>query len=96
MALQLARSEAVCQEDILRSIDSIPGDLIDPISYELMRDPVVAADGITYDRESIEEWFRISDYPPNNVDIRSKALVPNVTVRRQLLEFLEKHPQYRR
>ena len=32
-----------------------------PISLHLMtNDPVVAADGITYERESIEDWFEKS------------------------------------
>ena len=28
-----------------------------PISNDIMRDPVVSADGVTYDRPSIELWF---------------------------------------
>ena len=38
-----------------------PEELICPISLVLMTDdPVVAADGITYERESIEDWFQKS------------------------------------
>jgi hypothetical protein len=37
----------------------IPEDFKCPISVtdELMKDPVVAADGHTYERAAIEEWF---------------------------------------
>ena len=34
-----------------------PEDYLCPISNELMDDPVFTADGISYDRKSIEEWF---------------------------------------
>ncbi|CAN0146708.1 unnamed protein product, partial [Laminaria digitata] len=35
-----------------------------PITRELMRDPVIAADGHTYDREAIEMWLRNHDTSP--------------------------------
>ena len=37
-------------------------DLVCPISFDLMiNDPVLAADGITYERASIEDWFQTSE-----------------------------------
>jgi len=42
-------------------LDEPPDELVCPISLVLMtNDPVVAADGITYERESIEDWFQKS------------------------------------
>ena len=35
-----------------------------PITRELMRDPVIAADGHTYDREAIEMWLRNHNTSP--------------------------------
>lgn len=35
-----------------------------PITRELMRDPVIAADGHTYDREAVEMWLRNHDTSP--------------------------------
>ena len=53
-----------------------------PISLTRMVDPVVAADGHTYDRVSIEEWFQRSDTSPmTNVRLVNKNLVPNLLVR---------------
>ena len=53
-----------------------------PISLTRMVDPVVAADGHTYDRASIEEWFQRSDTSPmTNVRLVNKNLVPNLLVR---------------
>jgi hypothetical protein len=34
-------------------------ELICPITQELMRDPVVAEDGYTYEREAILRWFSV-------------------------------------
>jgi hypothetical protein len=36
--------------------DEIPDDMICPISFEVMKDPVMAQDGHTYERVCIEEW----------------------------------------
>ena len=41
-----------------------PPDLCCPISQELMEDPVVAADGITYERRCIAEWFYFNSGSP--------------------------------
>lgn len=35
----------------------IPEDFLCPISLEIMKDPVIAADGHTYDRENITKWL---------------------------------------
>ena len=35
-----------------------PPELCCPLSHQLMDDPVVAADGITYDRAWVEECFK--------------------------------------
>lgn len=52
-----------------------------PISLTRMVDPVVAADGYTYDRASIEEWFQRSDTSPmTNERLVNKNLVPNLLV----------------
>ena len=38
----------------------VPRDLTCPISHTLMRNPVVAADGFTYEKAEIEKWFEHS------------------------------------
>ena len=35
----------------------VPDSFVCPISYEIMRDPVVTADGLSYERAAIEHWF---------------------------------------
>ncbi|KAL9150221.1 hypothetical protein ABFS82_12G155700 [Erythranthe guttata] len=39
------------------SIENIPEYFICPISLQIMKDPVTAVSGITYDRDSIEHWL---------------------------------------
>ena len=50
-----------CQKKNLSETLDPPEELVCPISLVLMtNDPVVAADGITYERSSIEDWFKKS------------------------------------
>ena len=66
-----------------------PEDLVCPISLVLMtNDPVLAADGITYERASIEDWFRKSKAkssviysPVHGTEMESLALMPNISLR---------------
>jgi hypothetical protein len=58
--------------------EAIPGMPCCPITGESMRDPVVAADGHTYERRAIARWLRTSDKSPltGNV-LPHKELVTN-------------------
>eukprot|EP01118_Nematostelium_gracile_P012658 TRINITY_DN4653_c0_g1_i1.p1 TRINITY_DN4653_c0_g1~~TRINITY_DN4653_c0_g1_i1.p1 ORF type:complete len:621 (+),score=131.39 TRINITY_DN4653_c0_g1_i1:155-2017(+) len=59
-----------------------------PISQQPMSDPVLAIDGYTYDRQSIEKWFKKSGQPLKSPithsRMESKILVPNQIMARQL------------
>ena len=58
----------------------------------LMDDPVVAADGHTYNRVDIENWFKEHDTSPlNHEPLESKALFPNMDKRRQINAWREEH-----
>ena len=48
-------------------VEEIPDDLMCPISYELMTDPVIALDGITYQRAAFKEHI---DYCQSKDTIR--------------------------
>eukprot|EP00210_Caulerpa_lentillifera_P005612 g5368.t1 len=64
-----------------------------PISDEIMTDPVILKEtGMTYDRSSIEEWFkRGNDRDPlTNVRLESKELMPNFALRAACLIVLGK------
>lgn len=64
----------------------VPDYFVCPISLQIMKDPVTAATGITYDRSSIERWL-FSDCnttcPVTNQPLpRDSDLTPNHTLRR--------------
>ena len=58
-----------------------------PISQEPMKDPVVAADGHTYERAAIARWLRTSDKSPlTGAVMPHKELVPNYMLMSSLRE----------
>jgi WD40 repeat protein len=73
----------------LEAISLYPGDNLTvgdfhcPITQERMKDPVVAADGFTYERQAITNWFsqgrRTS--PATNLPLPNTLLVPNKHLR---------------
>jgi hypothetical protein len=70
----------------------IPKNLMCPISLCLMKDPVIASDGITYDRESIEKWLEAgnSTSPITRQTITKENIIPNILARTYCDEYREK------
>ncbi|CAN6295825.1 unnamed protein product [Urochloa humidicola] len=68
---------------------SIPAHFRCPISLDLMRDPVTAPTGITYDRESIEAWLDTgrATCPVTHAPLRHEDLVPNHAIRRVIQDW---------
>ena len=64
-----------------------------PITLETFQDPVIAADGHTYERHAITQWFRTSDpltSPLTGLPLTSHELIPNHHLRQALI-FLTRH-----
>lgn len=63
-----------------------------PITLQFFSDPVVAADGQTYEREAIEKWFARNTNPvlspSTNEPLKSKTLVPNYALKSALDQIL--------
>ena len=81
-----AHDEAV----LIYGIPEPPDALVCPISMELMRDPVMAMDGHTYERRNIERW--LADHqtsPKTNEPLPSLTLVPNHAVKSMVQDYLE-------
>lgn len=68
---------------------AIPDHFRCPISLNLMKDPVTAPTGITYDRESIERWLEMgnSTCPVTNRALNCHGLIPNHTIRRLIQDW---------
>lgn len=70
----------------------IPEFFICPISLQIMKDPVTAPTGITYDRDSIENWLfkrHNTTCPVTKLPLllRSDQLTPNHTLRRLIQSY---------
>jgi serine/threonine protein kinase len=67
--------------------------LICPITLELFRNPVLAQDGHTYEREAIENWIRTNGTSPlTRQQLSLEHLYPNIIVK-QLVAAFEKSLQ---
>ena len=72
-----------------------PDKLLCPITLELFVDPVVAADGETYERSEIETWFAQGNTtaPLTNEELPSTALLPNKGIWRDVQAWKETHQE---
>lgn len=71
----------------------IPQDLLCPISLELMKDPVIAADGHTYDRENITQWLKRKKHRTSPLDgslLSHTNLTENIFARKIIMDFKSK------
>lgn len=60
-----------------------------PITFEVMRDPVIAVDGHTYERAAIEQWIRQKqESPVTRQPLVSATLIPNITVRHLITQYV--------
>ena len=68
---------------------SLPSSFFCAISHSVMRDPVVCADGMTYERAYIESWLVAHDTSPlTNQPLAHKLLVPNIALKQAIVEML--------
>ena len=72
---------------------AIPTDYLCPIGLGLMTDPVVDANGHTFERANISKWYLKSNISPiTHQAVAHTFLTPNVILKRQILEFQESSP----
>ncbi len=75
-----------------------PDNLKCPLTYELMHDPVIAADGHTYERAAIEEHFARCKVksPMKNVILKTPVVYSNLDKRSIINEWLDaNHPEWK-
>ncbi|KAJ8416980.1 hypothetical protein AAFF_G00328580 [Aldrovandia affinis] len=61
----------------------VPDELLCPITREVMKDPVIAADGYSYEREAIESWINSKNRssPMTNLPLQTTVVTPNRTLK---------------
>uniref|UniRef100_A0A2K6SWP4 WD repeat, SAM and U-box domain-containing protein 1 n=1 Tax=Saimiri boliviensis boliviensis TaxID=39432 RepID=A0A2K6SWP4_SAIBB len=78
----------------VKSLSSeIPDEFICPITRELMKDPVIASDGYSYEKEAMENWISTKKRtsPMTNLVLPSVVLTPNRTLKMAINRWLETH-----
>lgn len=62
-----------------------------PLTKKLFKDPVITADGETYEREAIEEWFRKGNItnPNTKIELPNQTIIPNKVLKKLLDELIE-------
>lgn len=68
----------------------IPCEFICPISFELMRDPVITTIGNTYEREHIEKWLVLNETDPLTNSKVDRVVFPNIILKKLIQNFIEK------
>ena len=65
------------------------------VSHDLAEiDPVLTADGHTFERAPIERWLREhSTSPLTNEELPSRVVVPNFMARSMIRQYVEAHPE---
>jgi hypothetical protein len=82
--------EAVREERLRRSLRSaVQKEFICPITMTVFTDPVIAADGHSYERQAIEEWLaHHATSPLTNLKLPHKHLVPNRAIKSAVQSIL--------
>ncbi|XWV26063.1 hypothetical protein QJ857_gp1017 [Tupanvirus soda lake] len=70
--------------------------IICPINKTILLDPVLACDGIIYERDSIETWLKTSSISPTTGEYMNDMLVPCVPLRNIISQFLELNPNLKK
>ncbi|MCO5584597.1 hypothetical protein L7F22_038528 [Adiantum nelumboides] len=77
----------------------LPAEFVDCITQEIMEDPVITADGHSYERTAIEKWLKHHDTSPKTGEVLppppggsgvDKTLRPNHILRGQIIEYKER------
>ena len=76
-------------------MDEIPNDYLCPITQELMENPVIAADGHSYEKTAIESWFNKGKCtsPLTGKQLDNSKLLDNITLRKCINTFKEDSSQ---
>uniref|UniRef100_A0A8C5PRE2 WD repeat, SAM and U-box domain-containing protein 1 n=1 Tax=Leptobrachium leishanense TaxID=445787 RepID=A0A8C5PRE2_9ANUR len=72
------------------AVSDAPGEFLCPITCEVMKDPVIASDGYSYERTAIESWISAKRTSPmTNLPLENLLLTPNRTLKMALMRWLE-------
>lgn len=72
---------------------TLPAKFICPLSKEVMVDPVILEDGITYERSAIESWLTINNTSPTykQHELTDKKFITNTVLKKEIENYLLKN-----
>lgn len=77
------------KEEESRNTRAIPDGFVCPLTLEVMVDPVLDAEGNTYERKSLLEWLKnYRQSPISRQPLNQKFLVPNIALRDAINDFM--------
>ncbi|GMI29135.1 hypothetical protein TeGR_g11047 [Tetraparma gracilis] len=78
------------------ALPAMPEEFECPITMEVMKDPVIAADGHSYERSAIAEWLAANATSPRtNEKMDGKGLIPNHGLRAMIQDWEERRKEAR-
>ncbi|XP_024318687.1 U-box domain-containing protein 33 isoform X1 [Brachypodium distachyon] len=77
-------------KSVSEDLGGVPSYFICPILQDVMREPLIAADGFTYEAEAIREWIDSGHHtsPMTNLELLHRDLLPNHALRSAIQEWL--------
>lgn len=63
-----------------------------PITCMIMKEPVVAADNIIYEKDAIDDWFKENDNSPYSRKVIEKKTFLVLAVKNYIEDYIKKHP----
>ncbi|XP_071978045.1 WD repeat, SAM and U-box domain-containing protein 1 [Engystomops pustulosus] len=74
---------------------NVPEEFLCPITCEIMKEPVIASDGYSYERKAIESWISTKRTSPmTNLPLENLLLTPNRTLKMALNRWLDTSSKY--
>jgi hypothetical protein len=74
-------------------MSNLPENFICPITQQIMTDPVMCEDGISYERTAIVCWLQSNSTSPVTRAIISKNIIPNIALRNTIQDYMKQTSQ---
>ena len=98
--MQRRLDDAILRREVEEEIQEKPSSFICPITMSLMKSPVMASDGHSYERDAIQEHIRRqganAKSPTTGERLAHHNLTPNHTLKKSIDEEIEKRMQEKR
>ncbi|KAM8933526.1 WD repeat, SAM and U-box domain-containing protein 1 [Pelodytes ibericus] len=87
---KILRQIEAMKKQLKAAHSDVPDEYLCPITWEVMKDPVIASDGYSYERTAIENWISTKRTSPmTNLPLENLLLTPNRTLKMALNRWLE-------